>query len=76
MPRVSVQCSSRVTYHRYVEMTDEDWAAYNKAIDDRERDRWFADFVEKFIDPVNDAMDWDEYEDVEVELAPKSETAP
>lgn len=70
MPKVTIRCEQIVVYRKTVNMPDEAFANYTAAVDRDEKEAWFSDFVDLYIDPMNDAEFDASYDDVEVELAP------
>lgn len=67
MPRVSISATQKVRYNRTIEMNASDFAEYEQAVAESMPDKWFHNFAERFLDPIRDEPDADDFDDVYVE---------
>lgn len=67
--KVRITATERVCYDKVIEIPASALAEYEAVCESktgRAAALWFSQFADKYLDPMNDVCDGDEYEDVEV----------
>ena len=64
--KVRIYCEQTVRYSRQVEVSPSVVAEYEAAVARDADEEWFNQFAQRLIDPLQDADDSDDYEDVEL----------